>query len=151
MSSVLEEYAAKRLNIFPKDMSIYENYVCPHCFYTLDKCECLSFPHYSIKWIDKGIQEHVRVLNKKGYKTEYSCESHVPRDEIYLVFASWGRGLEDDIEMPEGFKYDKTDRVMRYKYGKNAKDTKKISAEEFEVKKKKALNDLLEWCKALPE
>lgn len=144
-----EEYAAKRLEIFPKDKSIYENYVCPRCFYTLDKCECLSFPHYSIWWIDKGIQEHIRILNKKGYKTEYSCESHRPQDEIYIVF--WGRNFEDGMSMPEGFKYTKTNRTMRYKYGKDSKARNKMTIDEFEAEKKKALGDLLEWCKSLPE
>ena len=50
---------------FPRDKSIYDNYVCPKCFYTMDKCECKIFPHYSITWIDKGIQEIIRILNSK--------------------------------------------------------------------------------------
>lgn len=135
---------------FPRDKSIYENYVCPKCFYTLDKCKCTSFPHYNIWWIDKGIQEHVRVLNEKGYKTQYSCESHTPQDNLYIMFYN-KYDFGNTLPVPEGFKCKNNVNTIEHVYGKDSKTRKKMTKEEFETEKRKHLDVLLEWCKSLPE
>lgn len=129
---------------FERNKDIYENYVCPNCFYTMDKCVCEVYPAYSTTWIDKGIQEHVRILNGKNYLTSYSCESHSGKDSIYISFYG-DYGIGENVDMPDGFKYIKRRKTMEYNYGKN------ISTEEFEAEKKEALGILLEWCKSLPE
>lgn len=135
---------------FPRDKSIYDNYVCPKCFYTMDKCECKIFPHYSITWIDKGIQEIIRILNSKGYMTQYSCESHTPQDNLYIAFY-YGYGFGKTLPAPEGFKIKSSGRTIEHLYGKDSRARKKMTAEEFEAEKKECLDNLLEWAKALPE
>ena len=47
--------------------------------------------------------------------------------------------------IPDGFKKDKKDNVIRYMFVKNLTD------EEFEKEKQNRLNILLEWCNELPE
>ena len=129
---------------FERSNDIYENYVCPHCFNTMDKCTCDVYPSYSIVWIDKGIQEHVRILNNKGYRTAYSCESHDKNDTVYIKLHNYCN-IGESAEMPEGFKFNKRNNTIEHRYDKN------MSATEFENSKSKALNVLLEWCKSLPE
>ena len=129
---------------FKRDKSIYENYVCPNCFRQMHECTCKTYPNYYAIWIDKGIQEHVRILNDKGYTTEYSCESHEPMNIIYVNFdRTYGMG--DGIKIPKGFKYTKRSCQLEHRYDKN------ISREDFEAEKKKHLDILLEWCKSLPD
>lgn len=129
---------------FKRDKSIYENYVCPNCFRQMDKCICDVYPHYYLIWIDKGIQDHIRILNEKGYSTEYSCESHKPKNIIYIVFDR-NYSIGDNISIPEGFKYTKSKCKLEHRYDR------KLSQEEFEAEKKRHLNILLEWCEKLPD
>lgn len=126
------------------------NYICPQCFNTLDVCECDSKPYYSLWWIDRNIQEVVRVLNEKGYKTQYCCESHDPQHTIYIAFMNSCR-LDNAILAPEGFKFRSSRSVIEHAYGKDSKARKKMTMEEFEAEKKKHLDILLEWAKSLPE
>lgn len=129
---------------FERNKDIYDNYVCPNCFYTMDKCVCEVYPAYSATWIDKGIQEHIRILNEKNYLTSYSCESHSNKDSIYISFYG-DYGIGENVSVPDGFKYVKRRKTMEYNYKNN------ISMKEFEREKEKALGILLEWCKSLPE
>lgn len=131
-------------NYFKRDKSIYENYVCPSCFNQMDKCTCDVFPNYYLIWIDKGIQEHIKTLNDKGYDTEYSCESHEPKNIIYITFCK-EHGIGNNIPIPEGFKYTKSRCHLEHRYDK------KMSMEDFEKEKQKHLDILLEWCRNLPE
>ena len=39
-------------------------------------CDFCDYTIYSVGAIDGGIAEAVEILNKKGYKTSYSCEGH---------------------------------------------------------------------------
>lgn len=130
--------------IFEKNKDIYEQYVCPHCFYTLDKCTCSAFPQYSILWVDKGIQEHVRIMNSKGYVTRYSCESHDKNDTINISFYN-DIGIEKTVQLPEGFTKSKGCIGIEYKYPSN------ITDEQFEKLKEKQLGILLDWCESLPD
>lgn len=127
---------------FKRDKSIYDNYVCPKCFYTMDKCTCDVFPNYHITWIDKGIQEHVRILNEKGYRTQFSCESHTPGGNMYIMFCN--NSFADYVPIPDGFKHIKSNKIIEHKYDR------KISDSEFQEQKGKHLDILLQWCKSLP-
>lgn len=126
-----------------KDKESYLNYVCPHCFCTLDKCKCdCNLPYYLI-WVDKGIQEHVKVLNQKGYRTNDSCESHSKYMNMYISFVC-DYGFGDTLPLPNGFKRMKKNGAVSVLYNN------KITDEEFEMQKKEHLNNLLEWCNSLP-
>ena len=125
-----------------RNKEAYMNYVCPYCFNSLNKCICKLYPPYHLIWIDKGIQEHIRALNQKGYTTTNCCESHALPDSIYIMFAN-DYGFGESIAIPEGFKYHKKKRLLCFYY-----DTK-VTNEELEIIKKEKLNILLEWCKSL--
>lgn len=125
-----------------KSKRAYMSYVCPYCWNTLNKCTCELFPPYHLIFIDENIQEHVRILNEKGYKTTACCEGHV---KVCLsTYIAFGNHYFDDVDMPDGFKYDKKRRIIKYSY------PTKITKEHMEELKKVNLNILLEWCKALP-
>lgn len=126
-----------------KNKEAYMNYVCPYCWYTLDKCICRLFPPYHIIFIDKNIQEHIRLLNEKGYRTVGCCEGHRVRCiNTYIAFAD---DYFKDIRIPDGFIYDKKRRMITYTY------SMKISEEKMEESKKEKLTVLLKWCKDLPK
>lgn len=140
---IVERYSQLSKN-FKRDKSVYENYVCPTCFKQMDKCTCEIYPSYYLCWIDKEIQNHIRILNEKGYETKYSCESHNPRNIIYVNFYD-NHDIGTNIEIPEGFKYIKSRKQLEHGYNK------KLSQEDFEAEKKKHLDILLEWCEKLPD
>ena len=62
-------------------------------------------------------------------------------NRIYIDFVNWA----ELPSIPDGFKKDKKDNVIRYMFVKNLTD------EEFEKEKQNRLNILLEWCNELPE
>lgn len=122
----------------------YLNYICPHCFNTLDDCTCESLP-WTLMLIDRGIQEHIRIVRDKGYVTTGCCESHYKGDCI-CIYISFARdyGFGKSISLPDGFKYQKSKYAVIYNY------KSKITEEEMNSQKKKKLDELLEWCKGLP-
>ena len=117
------------------------HYVCPHCWNTLDECVCEQFPPYHLILIDKNIQEHIRILNNKGYSTMYCCEGHCAGSNTYISF---GNVDFDDDTLPVGFKYSKKHHMLSYTY------STRLSNEEVEEIKKEKLKILLDWCKNLP-
>lgn len=127
-----------------KTKEVYENYVCPSCFNKLYECSCEhGFLPYTLLMIDEGIQEHVRVLNQKGYTTLDSCESHTRHENMYISFVR-DYGFGKTLPMPEGFDKLKRNNAVSVMYGRSLTD------EEFEDKKKEYLSNLLEWCNNLP-
>jgi hypothetical protein len=125
-----------------KSKTAYMNYVCPYCWNTLDKCTCELFPPYHLILIDKNIQEHIRILNEKGYNTSACCEGHrTVCISTHIIFA---HDYFDGVDMPNGFKYDKKRRMIAYTY------STRLKSNEMEEMKKEKLNTLLEWCKGLP-
>ena len=124
-----------------KNKEYYINYVCPYCLNTLDNCTCELFPPYHLIHIDKNIQEHIKILNDKGYRTMYCCEGHGVSSNTYISFAM---DYFKDIKAPKGFRYDKKRTMITYSY------STKLTKEESEELKKKNLESLLEWCKQLP-
>lgn len=125
-----------------KDKDVYMNYVCPHCWFTLDSCVCELFPPYYLIHIDINIQEHIRILNKKGYHTMYCCEGHSRNSNTYISFAD---DYFKEISIPDEFKYDKKRRIITYTY------SMKLTEEKMEELKREKLAILLKWCKGLPD
>lgn len=128
--------ASKRAN------HTYDNYVCPNCFHQLPECTCIdAMPPYTLVWIDKAIQDHVRILNEKGYYTKFCCEGHDENDYADIMFKKYCEPKTNDL--PDGFKYNKKyNRIESAKY-KDLDGGYKA--------KEKYLNTLLKWCNELPE
>lgn len=125
-----------------KSKRAYINYVCPYCFNALNKCTCEVFPPYHLIFIDENIQEHIRILNEKGYRTTACCEGH---EKVCLsTYIAFANNYFNEIELPSGFKYDKKRRIISYSY------STKIKKEKIEELKKENLKILLEWCNNLP-
>ena len=125
-----------------KNKDAYMNYICPYCWNTLDNCICELFPPYHLIFIDKNIQEHIRLLNEKGYRTTACCEGH--REVCINTYIAFADNYFKDVGTPEGFKYDKKRRMVTYTY------SMKLAEEKMEELKKEKLAVLLEWCKSLP-
>lgn len=121
--------------------NVHLDYVCPVCFNQLDKCVCDSLSWHAIQ-IDRNMQQHIRILNMKGYKTEYCCESHKPTDNMYITFYM-DYGIGKTISLPEDFK--KHGNGVSWICGRN------ISDEDYEKKKSEHLKSLLVWCNSLPK
>ena len=125
-----------------KNKEAYMNYVCPYCWYTLNKCVCDLFPPYHLIFIDRNIQEHIRILNTKGYHTTGCCEGH--REVCINTYIAFANDYFKGLDKPEGFKYDKKRRIISYTY------SQRLTEEKMEELKAEKLAILLEWVKALP-
>lgn len=125
-----------------KNKDAYVNFVCPYCWNTLDNCTCSIFPPYHTIFIDKNIQEHIRLLNEKGYRTMGCCEGH--RKVCINTYIAFTNDYFEEADIPEGFKYDKKRRVVTYTY------STRLTEEKMEELKREKLAILLEWCKSLP-
>lgn len=125
-----------------KNKDVYMNYVCPYCWNTLDSCTCKLFPPYHLIYIDNNIQEHIRILNEKGYRTMACCEGH--KDVCINTYIAFANNYFKDIDTPDGFEYDKKRRMITYTY------STKLEEKEMEELKKEKLKTLLDWCKSLP-
>lgn len=126
-----------------KNKRAYMNFVCPHCWNTLDNCTCKLFPPYHLIFIDRNIQEHIRILNEKGYRTTGCCEGH--RTVCINTYISFADNYFKEIGTPEGFKYDKRRWSISYTY------STKLTKEKMEELKTDKLAVLLEWIKGLPD
>ena len=120
----------------------YNNYVCPYCLYTLNKCKCKVFPPHSLIMIDTGLQHIIRVLNKKGYHTIGCCESHYGRlsPSLHIIFDT-----KYNYDMPEGFTKIKEGKGISHDYNL------KISKDDWKKEKKKYMEILKEWAENLPD
>mgnify|MGYP006967403145 CR=1 FL=1 len=125
-----------------KNKNAYVNYVCPYCWNALDNCTCKLFPPYHLIYIDKNIQEHIRILNEKGYRTMACCEGH--KDVCINTYIAFANNYFKDIDTPDGFEYDKKRRMITYTY------STKLEEKGMEELKKEKLKTLLNWCKNLP-
>ena len=126
-----------------KSKSAYINYVCPYCWHTLNNCTCDLFPPYHLILIDKNIQEHIRILNEKGYRTIGCCEGHYKVCiNTYIAFI---KDYFKDADIPEGFEYNRKRKMVTYTY------STRLTKENMENIKMEKLKVLLEWCKNLPD
>ena len=127
-----------------KSKSAYINYVCPYCWHTLNNCTCDLFPPYHLILIDKNIQEHIRILNEKGYRTIGCCEGHYKACiNTYIAFVK--DYFKDADNTPEGFEYNRKRKMVTYTY------STRLTKENMENIKMEKLKVLLEWCKNLPD
>lgn len=126
-----------------KNEEVYQNYVCPKCLYRLPDCKCPGSPPYQILWIDKSLQNHIRILNQKKYKTKFCCEGHDEDDRAHIMFHC-GNSPDNLDTLPEGWKYNK--RWGRIETKKKYKDM-----EGGYAAKQKYMDSLLEWIESLPE
>ena len=119
-----------------KSKSAYMNYVCPKCFHKLHECSCSYFPPWSLLFIDERIQDHVRILNEKGYVTNGGSNTAICFELDYpeIIFST----------MPEGFKYNRAKKAVWHFYDANK------GKKDFETEKTVALIKLLDWCRGLP-
>lgn len=125
-----------------KSKAAYMNYICPYCWHTLNNCSCDLFPPYHLIFIDKNIQEHIRILNEKGYRTTACCEGHIKVCiNTYITFAD---NYFKHMDKPDGFRYDEKRKMIAYTY------STKLSKKEMEDAKEIKLEALLKWCKSLP-
>ena len=127
-----------------RNKQAYNNFVCPKCFHQLNKCTCRYFPPWQLIFIDEHIQDQIRILNEKGYVTTGCCESHfdMPGSWPHVCFNM--DYPEITAHLPTGFRYVK---------GKHAVCRilpDKLTQEDHAAMKADALNNLLEWCRALP-
>lgn len=120
----------------------YDNYVCPHCLRRLNDCECKVFPPYYLMMIDAGIQEIIRKLNRKGYKTIGCCESHygLMSPNINIIFAR-----KYPFNIPKGFEPIKNGNGIAHEYDQ------KISKADWKKEKEKYIHILEKWVDELPE
>lgn len=125
-----------------KSKAAYMNYICPYCWHTLNNCTCDLFPPYNLIFIDKNIQEHIRILNEKGYRTTGCCEGH--RDVCINTYIAFAKDYFKDMNTPDGFRYDKKRKMVAYTY------STRLTKKNMEELKKEKLKVLLEWCKNLP-
>lgn len=125
-----------------KNKKAYINYVCPYCWNTLDNCTCELFPPYHLVFIDRNIQEHIRILNEKGYRTIGCCEGH--KTICINTYIAFPEDYFKETDIAKGFKYDKKRRIISYTY------SQKLTEEKMEKLKAEKLKILLDWIKSLP-
>lgn len=125
-------------NPFRKNLKVYRNYVCPNCFNQVNKCTCKEYPPYMLVQIDEGIQKSVRELNRKGYRTRFSCEGHY--DYTYNIYIRFWKNYKFS-ELPEDFVM--SDFTLEHK-------VKELNNEEkFNQEKEKYLEVLEKWVDSL--
>ena len=124
-------------------------YVCSGCFRSPGECICDDMLPGHLVVIDRGIQEHVRILNEKGYRTDYCCESHRPCDNLYVSFRIAPKPGAVPA-LPQGFKSRGRGRVVEHMYGRDSRARRRMTAENFEREKAEHLASFLEWCRSLP-
>lgn len=134
-TSEIQNYDPK---ISKKDLDQFK-YVCPHCWNTIDKCVCHSYPYFLIQ-IDNNILPIIKILNMKKYYTSSSCEGHIDQEytNVYIVFRDY---YSFPISFPKGGHFS-SNAVLTYEiYGK--------TNEERNKSKNKILKELYQWAKSL--
>ena len=125
--------------------NLASNYVCEKCWYQLDDCVCEKpfFPPKTLIHIDVNIQSIIRVLNNKGYDTNYCCEGHYTDTfkQMYVSFCN--RNNFSRVGLPSGFYYDRRFFAIRYDYSS-------LTESDFDKEKASMLARFLEWCNNLP-
>ena len=120
----------------------YLNYVCDKCLQSLDKCNC-KYNSELLIHIDRNIQDQIRQLNLKGYRTLYCCESHYGEvSDLYITFVD--NCFDENTVIPDGFKYSQRQRTLRHTF------SKKLTQQQFETEKQKHLDILINWIESLP-
>lgn len=125
------------------ELELYRNYVCTACWKQLGECNA-RFKPYHLTFIDVGIQDIVRTLNNKGYRTGGCCEGH--NNNGTCTYVSFYDRLSDYAiaNVPDGFKIKDNGSSIVSEYYKYKSDGK------FEMVKAKRIDALREWADSLP-
>lgn len=127
--------------IIRRSKNAYNHFVCPNCYNKLNKCTCEHYPPWTLIFIDEGIQDHIRKLNEKGYRTNGCCESHFDGNlNLYISFVT----NYNVADAPTGNKGRKSRCEIVYPM---PKDTK----EHFEKTKAEKLAEIMNWIENLPD
>jgi len=122
---VIEDRVIRKARIVPYKDKAGHYYVCPYL-----KCQG------EVIWIDELLVPTITILNKKGYKTKYSCSGHSYQENpnCYIMFQS------KIPSVPKGFKSEgKLIRKMFREHGTSLfKDINQTAIK------------LLEWANELP-
>ena len=119
------------------DFSFFSKIKCPN--------ENHIFTNY-LNQLDPNIAEAIRILNKKGYKTDFSCESHKKYggdSPAYICFELEGRWAYKYIigyDLPFGWYIDL----------KELKENRRLVIKADYNDSKDYLFDLLKWAESLP-
>ena len=118
--------------------------VCDKCF--RPKCNCNESTRVEI---DDGILDSIRILNEKGYITEFCCSGHKENAifQCYIMF----KNKEHFLDLPKGFTLYKKGKTKGNKLLEYIdKDWNKKSETEKESIMIDVWYKLFVWCKKLP-
>ena len=82
--------------------------ICVKCWRKEKYCKCNN---KRLELIDHNMVYIVMHLNKKGYKTKFSCSGHVENKFIYIYICFYNNYVFNTL--PEGFIY--KNRILFYK------------------------------------
>ena len=116
--------------------------VCNRCFRPLKDCKCNRIP--TLVEIDDDILEHIRLLNEKGYYTEYCCSGHL--DDIWFRPYITFKDFYDFETQPKFFEYNKRLNGLYY----IVKWENKTDSEWRNQIATESRKELLDWIKQLP-
>lgn len=132
-----------------------DGYICPACFavtysykgvpnddyHTIGHCKKCGarFVVKTINLIDRGIIDTISVLNKKGYRTRFSCAGHEGICQPYIYFTcKIGDAVMKEYPVPDSWtidrRFDSYGVILRSK-----------------CKELGRLNDIYNWAIRLPE
>lgn len=127
----------RNLTIIPEDQ--YDRLICPQCWENVKNCECAEWPEEFYQ-IDSMISEAVANLNRKGYFTSNCCEGHDwTNSEAYVAFLAY---YDFDVPIPKG--WEQWGGRIYCQYNLNL-----VGKESFDEVKRRMLNALTEWTRAL--
>lgn len=128
--------------------------VCPICY--MSNCNH-NYPKFEV---DYNIYDVIKILNLKGYKTEYCCGGHIDiasisndvYPSIYIKFNRFSVNPFDASKIGEGWVLKRTNMVLEYSFNpKNMSDLslydKKITCIKVLSEKR---NELKKWAMSLP-
>lgn len=125
-----------------RNKSVFNRYVCYTCFKRVNECTCEFYPPTSLIMIDEAMQDIVRIMNEKGFRTMGCCESHY-KGVCQCIYVAIGSFKYEITTFPEGFVWNRYRHSLAHEYKRN------ISKEEFEAEKAKYLKILREWVDTL--
>ena len=134
-------------------LACYRSYVCSSCYAPMGECACdacwgADSGPWSLTWVDPAIQEHVRILEKKGYSTEFRCAGHEPGEGPVIQFLCL-HPFGVTLPVPPGFTWHKF-RATLYATPLDADKASTMTPRELKERDERLLVDLLAWCHDLP-
>jgi hypothetical protein len=109
-------------------------YICVQCWE--ENCNCNN---KKIELIDDNLIDILKNLNKKGYKTKFSCGGHINRKYVY-IYILFCKNYSFPV-LPEGYIYKKG---LLYYRNSRIKSEKRIQKDIDEK-----IKTLREWAKKI--